>query len=190
MVGFKTFLARSLFPSSKATKATRANAAAPLALGVLSSVIGVPRGGGKTAGLQNEEGKRLRPHSYIFNIFNLHQTVTSGCPGGAKAKPCPPWVSCPSFKAKIQVPVSKMASKGASGCPGGTKVKSWPPWTSWPLIKAIQDPENSGPRFTTLSIERRKNPLSGTIPFSSKACQFQTIQKMASKTAPGCPRGG
>ena len=126
--------------------------------------------------------------------------AASGCSGETKAKPWPPWLSWPQFKAQIQalflrqqiVPVteiyrprttSKTASKAASRYPGGIKVRSWPRWTSWPSFRAIQGPKNSRPR---LSIGRRKNPVSVPIPFSLKVCQ---LQMTASKTAPGCPRG-
>ena len=80
---------------------------------------------------------------------------------------------------------SDTASKAASGCSGETKAKPWPPWLSRPLIKAIQDPKNSRPRFTTLPIGRR-NPVSAPKPFSLKVCQQQTTSETASKAASGC----
>ena len=102
MIGFKNFLATTLFRSSKAAKVDLSNvdmdnvlfpnAAAPSALAA-SVASGDPGPGptrqpgqGKIAGLQTE-GKRLRP-------TNLDTTAASkaapGCPGGPRLSRGPP----------------------------------------------------------------------------------------------------
>ena len=157
-----------------------------------------------STGQRNPMSVPIPSSSKVCQLQTTSDTASkaaSGCPGETKAKPWPPWLSWPQFKTKIQAPflrrkntaskfcqlltTSKTASKAASGCSGETKAKPWPPWLSRPLIKAIQDPKNSRPRFTTLPIGRR-NPVSAPKPFSLKVCQQQTTSETASKAASGC----
>ena len=73
---------------------------------------------------------------------------------------------------------SKTASKTALGYPGGTRVRPLPPWALWLSIRPIRGPKKLRPKFDRSMHTLRK-------PSTSNTRQPQ----MASKTAPGCPRG-
>ena len=73
---------------------------------------------------------------------------------------------------------TKFPPKSALGCPRGTRVRPFPPWILWLPIRPIRGRKKLRPKFDRSMRTLRK-------PSTSNIRQPQ----MASKTAPGCPRG-
>ena len=162
MIGFKNFLATTLFRSSKAAKVDLSNvdldnvlfpnAAAPSALAA-SVASGDPGPGptrqpgqGKIAGLQTE-GKRLRP-------TNLDTTA---------------------------------ASKAAPGCPGGPRLSRGPPGLPGCQLGPSKAPQKTRPKFVRIICQDTARPK--FVRSVSNICQPQMASKMASKAASGHPGG-
>ena len=164
-LGFKNFLATTLFRSSKAAKVDLSNvdmdnvlfpnAAAPSALaasvasGDLPGPTRQPGQGiihSSVAGLQTE-GKRLRP-------TNLNTTA---------------------------------ASKAAPGCPGGPRLSRGPPGLPGCQLGPSKAPQKTRPKFVRIICQDTARPK--FVRSVSNICQLQTGSKTASKAAPGHPGG-
>ena len=164
-LGFKNFLATTLFRSSKAAKVDLSNvdmdnvlfpnAAAPSALaasvasGDLPGPTRQPGQGiihSSVAGLQTE-GKRLRP-------TNLNTTA---------------------------------ASKAAPGCPGGPRLSRGPPGLPGCQLGPSKAPQKTRPKFVRIICQDTARPK--FVRSVSNICQPQMASKMASKAASGHPGG-
>ena len=165
MIGFKNFLATTLFRSSKAAKVDLSNvdmenvlfpnAAAPSALaasvasGDLPGPTRQPGQGiihSSVAGLQTE-GKRLRP-------TNLNTTA---------------------------------ASKAAPGCPGGPRLSRGPPGRPGCQLGPSKAPQKTRPKFVRIICQDTARPK--FVRSVSNICQPQMASKTASKAASGHPGG-
>ena len=164
-LGFKNFLATTLFRSSKAAKVDLSNvdmdnvlfpnAAAPSALaasvasGDLPGPTRQPGQGiihSSVAGLQTE-GKRLRP-------TNLNTTA---------------------------------ASKAAPGCPGGPRLSRGPPGLPGCQLGPSKAPQKTRPKFVRIICQDTARPK--FVRSVSNICQPQMASKTASKAASGHPGG-